>query len=559
MKTLLSSFERVREALLATATFEGESSGTQSKGGKSSGKIWLFLMPALLFVVFLFAYHTYRSSLVIDGVRWFWLDDDQMISMRYARNLARGVGLVYNPGEHVEGYTNFGWTLIMAAVHLLPLSDQLMPVALSVVSCVVCMIVVVLAAQLIQKLERRWLMLTLPAMLVCLVCCSNVMFWATSGFETTLVTALHLWVVVRVLGDKGLDYKVLVPLALIPIVRGDSFNVWIGDATLICLLSANKKRALAGLAISLLPFVFHLIFRLSYYGDLLPNTYYLKVAGLDGRLARGYSYVSRFARSYWLPLIFAGGTLLGSWREDRRTRSLLTSIVPPVLYSLQVGGDSFAPYRFFGHVMPELFVWAALGGARLVSLLPARLCWVLALVGFAVPSAKEPLIQIAAIGGNGDPFDQIVVAAQLRKNAAPDSSIAVIPAGIVPYYTHLFAIDVLGKTDRHVAHLTPVPGAYIGHGKLDPKYSLARKPDYVISCRARHFVAQMQRKKEETPTDYVRTFLAAPEFIREWYPNPIRDPFLLKRTAVYLRSDSKEQDKRSNWQSVVVSESKDWF
>ena len=517
-------------------------------------KIWPFLLPALLFVAFLYAYHSYRSSLVIDGVRWFWLDDDQMISMRYARNLARGVGLVYNPGEYVEGYTNFGWTLIMAAVHLLPLSDQLMPVAVSVVSCLVCMTVVVLATRLMQDLERRWLVLTLPAMLVCLVCCSNVMFWATSGFETTLVTALHLWVIVFVLGDKGHGAQVLVPLALIPIVRGDSLNVWLGDATLIWLLSNNKKRAFVGLLISLVPFVSHLIFRWNYYGDLLPNTYYLKVAGLDDRLSRGYSYVSRFARSYWLPLIFAGGTVVGSWREDYRTRSILTSILPPVLYSLQVGGDSFAPYRFFGHVMPELFVWAALGGARLVSRFPARLCWLLALVGISLPSGKEPLTQIAAIGGNGDPFDQIVVAAQLRKNAAPDSSIAVIPAGIVPYYTHLFAIDVLGKTDRHIAHLPPVPGAYIGHGKLDPKYSLARNPDYVISCRARSFIGQIQRMKEETPTDYVRTFLASPEFMKGWSPNAIRDPFLLKRTAVYVGTNSKEQVKRKHWQSVVVSD-----
>jgi hypothetical protein len=37
-----------------------------------------------------------------------------MISMRYAANLAAGAGLVWNPGERVEGYTNFLWTLLMA-------------------------------------------------------------------------------------------------------------------------------------------------------------------------------------------------------------------------------------------------------------------------------------------------------------------------------------------------------------------------------------------------------------------------------------------------------------
>ena len=41
-----------------------------------------------------------------------------MISLTYGRNLARGNGLVWNAGgERVEGYTNFLWTLWMAAIH----------------------------------------------------------------------------------------------------------------------------------------------------------------------------------------------------------------------------------------------------------------------------------------------------------------------------------------------------------------------------------------------------------------------------------------------------------
>src|SRR5262249_43827913 len=43
------------------------------------------------------------------------LVDDAFISFRYALNLARGQGLVFNPGERVEGYTNFLWTVLLAA------------------------------------------------------------------------------------------------------------------------------------------------------------------------------------------------------------------------------------------------------------------------------------------------------------------------------------------------------------------------------------------------------------------------------------------------------------
>src|ERR687895_2239312 len=57
----------------------------------------------------------YKSSFVgIDGKRYFCLIDDAMISMRYAWNLSHGSGLVWNPGEYVEGYTNPLMTLLMS-------------------------------------------------------------------------------------------------------------------------------------------------------------------------------------------------------------------------------------------------------------------------------------------------------------------------------------------------------------------------------------------------------------------------------------------------------------
>src|SRR5262245_20471697 len=47
--------------------------------------------------------------------RYAFLCDDAFISFRYARNLAQGYGLVFNPGfERVEGYSNFLWVIILA-------------------------------------------------------------------------------------------------------------------------------------------------------------------------------------------------------------------------------------------------------------------------------------------------------------------------------------------------------------------------------------------------------------------------------------------------------------
>lgn len=519
----------------------------------------MWLLPAFAGVIALYADHARKASLLIDGERWFWLDDDQMISMRYARNLSEGHGLVWNPGEYVEGYTNFGWTLLMAAVHLLRLPDRLTPLAMTVVSCLFCLTLVLLAARILEQLEPRRLALTLPALLVCILTCTDVMFWAAAGFETVLVTCLHLWVVLRALQassaqarDLDIDASLLVPLSLLPIARSDGAHIWLGDALLLLWLAADRKRAALGLLLSLAPFAAHLSFRLWFYGDLLPNTYYLKVAGLDNRWGRGFAYVRGFGQRYWLPLVLALGTLISLWRRDRRTLSLLTTLVPTSLYCVHVGGDMFSPFRFFAHAMPELFLWGALGAARLVATPFARIAWLVALAGFVMPPLADPLAHIAPVGSNGDPFEQVVVAAELRKNASPTSSIAVIPAGFVPYFTRLQAIDLLGKSDKHIAQLAHKAGAPVGHGKIDLDYSLGKQPDYVISCRPRNIARDIQALPPQGSTDYLWTLLASRPFRNDYEPNPVPDPFLLERTAVYVRRDSPEMAKLTSWRGVVV-------
>src|SRR5436190_21845758 len=76
---------------------------------------------ACLVIVFLIyaAAYIIRTSFLVGGTRYFTLVDDQMISMRYAENLASGAGLVWNAGgPRVEGYSNFLWLLYMALFHV---------------------------------------------------------------------------------------------------------------------------------------------------------------------------------------------------------------------------------------------------------------------------------------------------------------------------------------------------------------------------------------------------------------------------------------------------------
>src|ERR1035437_4307958 len=92
------------------------------------------------------------GSYRINGTRYFCLFDDAMISMRYARNLAEGHGLVWNPGERVEGYTNLAWTLFMAGVHLLPLEERLTSLAVMVTNVALNAFCLLLLGRVVARL-----------------------------------------------------------------------------------------------------------------------------------------------------------------------------------------------------------------------------------------------------------------------------------------------------------------------------------------------------------------------------------------------------------------------
>ncbi len=141
------------------------------------------------------------TSLVIDGTRYFWLDDDQMISMRYARNLASGKGLVWNPGERVEGYTNPGWTIVMAALHLLPIGDARMALAVKCVSWLLACGIVLLAERLVRQLLPHDA-LAVAFVVIVIALCNDLLFWAVNGFDTTLLTIGFLFVVVRLIDER---------------------------------------------------------------------------------------------------------------------------------------------------------------------------------------------------------------------------------------------------------------------------------------------------------------------------------------------------------------------
>lgn len=511
------------------------------------------------FVLFIFVRHTVEANRVIDGVRWFWLDDDQMISMRYARNLAEGNGLVWNPGEYVEGYSNFLWTMVMALVHLLGASDAHAAIYVKAIACGLIIASLWLLTDVMASCGVRSRVVMAAAALTVAVC-TDVMYWATAGFATPLATFLHVFVVSRILGRGKLGPWGAIALALLPLVRSDSVVLWGCDALLAFIYSERRLKTIGLLALTLIPFFGHLGFRIWYYDDIFPNTYYLKVTGRSNRYATGMRYVEQFWRRYAFLLLMGMGVAAALWRDGRRRLAFaLPAVVLPICaYSISAGGDNFRPYRFFSASMPLVIGMVAAGVTTLLVSRNklARAMWLVLLFASVVPM-QNTLEEIAKVGRNGRPPKHLVAAIWLRKNAAPDASVAVVPAGVVPYYSRLRSLDVLGKCDKHVARLKQKAGAGIGHGKIDPDYTLGQEPDYVVSCRSKRFSQDAAKRAKKTDKkklnkDYILTLLASKPFQEHYAQHSVGQKALDKENAIFVHEDSAELARRDEWKDVTL-------
>ena len=141
------------------------------------------------------------KSDTLGGVRYWWLVDDAMISMKYGRNLAEGSGLVWNAGERVEGYTNLLWTLFMALVHLTPLPDSKTSLVVLLANVAIAAATVPLVARLVRLLGGgAW---ATGAALAAYVLGANTTYFATSGLETSLLGFLLVLCVCRILEESS--------------------------------------------------------------------------------------------------------------------------------------------------------------------------------------------------------------------------------------------------------------------------------------------------------------------------------------------------------------------
>ncbi len=525
--------------------------------------------------------------------RWGYAMDDPWITYRYGRNLARGLGLVFNPGERLEGYSNFIMVLGSAVLERLRLEPFGFVRLGGIVSLLAAIWVLSIGERRIVAGERAaseapsYVRYLFPGAVasggvwafagaIYLGLSPQAATWAVSGMETpyyllmglaTWLCAARTWATATWRGGPrwGLGVGTGLLAFVSALMRVDGFIVAGGLVFFIGWEGLRGRRPrfrgpvlLAGTIFALL-YVAYTAWRVSYFGDLIPNTAAAKATGpLGERLRQGGEYLLEW---FWrgggiglLAAFWATGGMYRRWGRMRRgveparqntaegrgpdsrtdtppptahltigegeclVRLAFWMVVAQSALTVFVGGDWMPASRFVVPVVGLLGVLIGVGlrGWR------RRGAW-----GWMIAWGTAAWIVIAVI--RGDRSDETLqwclraarqhellqplkeIGEYVGAVAPPGSWIAANEAGLIAYYSDLSFLDMRGLVDRHIASL---PGGL--HEKFDAEYVLERKPRYVALGVTREKDAEGWPVHAVWPADI--ELIRAPGFRREYAP-----------------------------------------
>jgi hypothetical protein len=481
-----------------------------------------------------------------------FVQDDAYISFRYAHNLAHGQGLVWNPGERIEGYTNFLWTLLMSV----PIYFDRDPVTFSfAVGLILYFFSLLLTFKVaLQLFDSRGI-----ALLTVILLGTNYTFsaYATGGLETQLQTFLITAAVFLTLGgmkENNWSARRLQRLSLVAglavLTRPDSpllLSVLIAF-TVLQLIRAplGKKQRLLKFASLVSPFSVlvggWLIWKTAYYGEILPNTFYAKVSPSRALLGQGLLYLDVFLESYWLmPLLILLGFYMKRLVEKRNISFaiLALSILLWLIYVVVVGGD-FMEFRFLVPILPAVFIligWLLFVQIR-TGLVTAGLCLLVLLGSIHHAVSFDGWAGIDSVGRLSDyvrdsPDGLSGVGRMLGQafNYDPNVTISVMAAGAIPYYSRLRTIDMFGMSDRWVARHG------IAHDKENPAHQKLATLDYLIEREVNIIVGPIRIVDNGFSRALITDSPEAFGYLKILGSNPYKVAHLLKILEVRLDSE----------------------
>ena len=433
-----------------------------------------------------------------------FLNDDAYISFRYALNLAEHGELTYNLGERVEGYTNFLWTILMAAVLWLGGAVETWSRILSIGFGAGTLLAV---GYYFHRLQHGMLPVVLSVVFI--AAAPAFACWSTGGLETMMFTFFLTlgWLALSREHNPTISLRSPIYFAIAAMVRPEGILAFAvsmmllgGHWLFLSRQGQTLKRLLAGCGWFLCIFGPYFTWRIWYYGWIFPNTYYVKT-GAVGLWTPGIRYVWDWVLTHGLfvlPLCFTL-PLVKQKAHDRWVKLCLGFFVVVFgVHVAKVGGDFMALHRFLVPMLPLCAVGltlAVLAVSRLNTIrrMPVFLGYALAILCAygAFGHAKSVNAQAMTVGSK-DGVDSIgwlnMFAEQcrtagewLRTHAPEDASIATTAAGTIPFYSRLYTVDILGLNDEWIAHKVPPSGNRPGHTRVAPESYLASKAvDYLV-------------------------------------------------------------------------------
>ena len=452
------------------------------------------------------------------------LIDDAFIFLRYAHNIARGYGYVYNVGAPVEGATSISWTLVLAAIDWvgLPLERATEALSFGVELAIVALIWLKLYR------DQRSLAATAVA-LVALILSASWRLSIMMGLETGLYALLLAGLLVALLWS-GADTPHWLPAgligALLLLTRPESILTLGLVAIWLLRYHFSPDRRTSALRIMLIWALALLLitgWRLATFGEIVPNSVIAKSLPLPSyadpaiiwpRVRAGIDYVLIWARSVWWALALAAVGLLSILRARPSQALLFVALLLPTLAVAVLNGGDWMP---FSRLLTPLLPLVALLCAAAVQAIHDS--WILrgrAPVADAQadrggrPRARQTIFGALAIGASllacavavamhdsRSIFEQLpgrfvtcytAIGAALAPALAADTLIAPEGIGRIGYVlpdTRIF--DFFGLVEPYIAHHGQLPSPAFTFGKQDYAYTIEQHPDLFIFHTDFHF------------------------------------------------------------------------
>jgi hypothetical protein len=431
---------------------------------------------------------------------WFALStrvtlEDAYITFRYARNIARGAGFVFNPGERVLGTTTPLQTLLLAALGVVLGPERIPAIARSLMPC----FGLAGAALAYLALAKFGLpRVGAAAGTAIFLLHPLVVRTALGGMETPL--ALFLMALGLYFLAREQVVAATATAALLVLCRPDG-ALWAGMIVGAGLIAGYRRpcRQAAVLATLILPWV---LFATIYFGSVLPNSMLAKGVVRPGRehllsdpvhfarMAEWYIRGTGFARgepTFWLWLVLLSLGLYAAFRAKRREVLLIP--IYPVVYAVLMYVGRAPKYEWYlapmllcsvlvgGMGVGALASWAAARGTawRLAGAICATVVVVIGVASLARGLPAElrhnRLIQENEWGLRRG------VGVWLRENTSPVATVAMEAIGYQGYFAERRIIDTAGLVSPRVVRLKASTGS---NGVLFRRIWTELRPDYFV-------------------------------------------------------------------------------